>query len=471
MELRGQILMFSENGCKECMNAKTKLESLLLPYVEVDLSAYPERRSEMENLTGKKQVPQIFFNDSHIGSYNELINLESSDQLDSLIQLVKDNPVPEIAPTHPDKYTSDNESNNNKTNLEDILIKMGNQGLILSHRKFFTVHYSSFYGQDMVAWLTREEGISYDGALQTGQQMVKKSLIVHVSDERRPFVDSNELYKVVGAGHPSALNAGLAPSGGEMSAVKIGENLRKCMTSLAGKHITEEGYKVDYQGIKADVEFAKYVVTAQALQRVNIDGLSRNERVAMFINIYNSLVVHGIVSRGAPSNHFIRYKFFNNVSYVIAGHKYSLNDIENGILRANRRGMTDLSNPFSVHDPRLAVALDTPEPRVHFALNCASKGCPPIRFYSADKLDSQLNSATKAFLTSGGCVVNRDTHQVSLSPILKWYKVDFGKCDSEMLKWICGFINQTESGRVLEELIDTNQYKISWQSYDWSLNH
>ena len=473
MEIKGQILIYSESGCKECMNTKTKLESLLLPYVEVDLVHHPDRRFEMENLTDRDTVPQIFFNDHHVGGYYDLIDLETSSQLDSFIDQLKNTPVPDTAPKPPENNSASSGAlvGTNRIKLENLLVKMADQGVLASRRKMFTVYHNSFQGKDLVAWLTSQEMMSYQDALNTAGDMMKQGLIVHVSDPEHPFADSTQLFKVVGADYPSALNAGITHSSADVSAVKISENLRKIMTSLSGRHISEEGYKVDYEGIKTDVEFAKFVITAQSLQRVSLTGMSKEEIIAMFINIYNALVVHGIVSRGAPSNHLVRYQFFKNVSYVIAGNNYSLNDIENGVLRANRKGMADLCKPFSAGDPRLSVALEAPEPRVHFALNCASKGCPPIRFYSPEKLETQLNRATKSFLSSGGCAVDSKTHQVSLSPILKWYKADFGKSDSDMLRWVCGFINNTDEGRVLQELIDTKQFKIVWQDYDWSLNH
>lgn len=71
------------------------------------------------------------------------------------------------------------------------------------------------------------------------------------------------------------------------------------------------------------------------------------------------------------------------MSYVISGYTYSLNDIENGILRANRKPIGSLRKPFPKGDPRLLVALPNPEPKVHFALVCGAKSCPPIKTYSA----------------------------------------------------------------------------------------
>ena len=58
--------------------------------------------------------------------------------------------------------------------------------------------------------------------------------------------------------------------------------------------------------------------------------------MAFFINIYNALVIHGNIERGTPTNTYQRYKFFSTVSYNIGGQNFTLNDIENGILRGNK---------------------------------------------------------------------------------------------------------------------------------------
>ena len=116
---------------------------------------------------------------------------------------------------------------------------------------------------------------------------------------------------------------------------------------------------------------------------MNLEKISLNERVAFFINVYNALVIHGTVEKGTPKNNWQRYKFFSSTSYNLGGHIYSLNDIENGILRANKSAMGTLyMTPFSKDDPRLSLALDQAEPRIHFALNCGAKSCPPIKTFS-----------------------------------------------------------------------------------------
>ena len=95
----------------------------------------------------------------------------------------------------------------------------------------------------------------------------------------------------------------------------------------------------------------------------------------------------------------ICFRFFSSVSYVIGGLVYSLNDIENGILRSNRQSMGTLyRKPFKDEDPRLKVSLGQVDPRIHFALNCGAKSCPPITTFSGDQVQDQLKIATASFL-------------------------------------------------------------------------
>ena len=76
-------------------------------------------------------------------------------------------------------------------------------------------------------------------------------------------------------------------------------------------------------------------------------------------------------------------QFFNNTAYVLGGSPFTLQDIENGVLRANKKGVGALSPQFSKVDPRRRLSLDQAEPRIHFALNCGAKSCPPIKTFSA----------------------------------------------------------------------------------------
>ena len=77
MVFLGRVLLYTVTGCPFCARAKKLLNDLQVPYVEVNLERYPGRRYEMQERTGRRTVPQIFFNSKHIGGYDELKKLVS----------------------------------------------------------------------------------------------------------------------------------------------------------------------------------------------------------------------------------------------------------------------------------------------------------------------------------------------------------------------------------------------------------
>ena len=103
-----------------------------------------------------------------------------------------------------------------------------------------------------------------------------------------------------------------------------------------------------------------------------------------------------------------RLRFFWNTSYIISGYVFTLDDIENGVLRGNRKGPAHIFRQFSSKsDPRLRFALPKPEPLIHFALVCGAKSCPPIKCYTEAKVKEELRIAaevniSKYSVTSAG---------------------------------------------------------------------
>ena len=71
-EFKGRVIIFSIPTCRFCKRAKALLSDLAVPYHDVNVERYPERRQEAQARTGRRSVPQIFFNDKHIGGYDEL---------------------------------------------------------------------------------------------------------------------------------------------------------------------------------------------------------------------------------------------------------------------------------------------------------------------------------------------------------------------------------------------------------------
>lgn len=148
---------------------------------------------------------------------------------------------------------------------------------------------------------------------------------------------------------------------------------------------------------------------------------------AFWINIYNAFSTYLL----QPNPKIIltqagRIKHFNAKVVVIAGHTLSLNEIEHGILRKSKiwwsKGyliklwVKGFEKKFRVNE------FDN---RIHFALNCGGESCPPIRFYTPEQMEEQLQLATLSFL-EGETSYDKETGIVNTSGILLWYVGDFG---------------------------------------------
>uniref|UniRef100_A0A3P8XNY3 Uncharacterized protein n=2 Tax=Esox lucius TaxID=8010 RepID=A0A3P8XNY3_ESOLU len=260
--------------------------------------------------------------------------------------------------------------------------------------------------------------------------------------------------------------------GGVNGAAELSVILRDMILKLFSEYLSTDGKSVDYKAMSLSPVFEHYCELAVQLQRVELLSLTREEKLAFFINTYNALVIHGNLRLGAPTNMWQRYRFFNYVSYLIGGEVFTLQDIENGVLRGNRKGVAQLLRPFSKTDPRLQVALPDAEPLVHFALNCGAKGCPPIKTYTPQDVDSQLRTAAEAFLEDdGGCMVDSEKGEVRLSQIFKWYKADFGGTDEKLLNWILEHMGKSPKRSSLQSVLSSGKIKVSYLPYDWSTNN
>lgn len=476
MELKGQVVVYSILGCPHCMKAKNTLQEKGIPYTDISLDKFPQCREELTSKTDKKSVPQIFFNATHVGGNDDLQALiNDKERFDSLLDDVITNEAPPDAPQIPDPETAVPDSDVGDFACEPdeyaVLVKnLRASGLIKDHRRLLMVHKNTFVGKEFVDWTVKTKGLDRSVAVEMGQKLIDQHF-GHNLKSNQTFEDSDTLYRLMDDDESTALNAGEMSTCEPRPAGELGEDIRKLILKIYAAFLSPDGKKVNYKGIAGSDEFKKYIRLTKELQRVNVVDASGDEKVAFFINIYNALVIHANVAFGPPVNLWQRYKFFNTVRYIIGGHAYSLQDIENGVLRANRKGVGMLFRPFSQSDPRLRVALEDPEPFIHFALVCGAKSCPPIKTYSTDGLEGQLKLAAEAFLDSDdGLTIDMNKKQIMLTKILSWYQEDFGKNKEEVLQWILANLSDGERKSQLKELLDGKSYKVGYMQYDWGLN-
>ncbi|GFY96493.1 electron carrier/ protein disulfide oxidoreductase [Actinidia rufa] len=116
------------------------------------------------------------------------------------------------------------------------------------------------------------------------------------------------------------------------------------------------------------------------------------------------------------------------------------------------------------------VALPYSEPLIHFALAWGHRSGPALRCFSPGNIDKELMEAAQSFLRSGGLIVDLNAKIASVSRILRWYSIDFGKNEVEVLKHAANYLEMDESEGLLE-LLATTQLKVVYQPYDWGLNY
>ena len=202
---------------------------------------------------------------------------------------------------------------------------------------------------------------------------------------------------------------------------------------------------VNYQGFKNEESVLDNYL--RVLEEVDSKILSPNEQFAFYVNAYNAWTIKLILSAypGVKSIKDLGSLFkspWKKKICRIDGGVVTLDDIEHSILRT-----------------------DFKDPRVHFAINCAAKSCPPLRSepYSGGELDQQLDEMTRAFIND--LKSNRlEDHTLYVSSIFKWFAEDFNND-------IIGFFLKYAKGDLKEPLeAHKEKIRIKYLDYDWSLN-
>lgn len=197
---------------------------------------------------------------------------------------------------------------------------------------------------------------------------------------------------------------------------------------------------VDYPAFQAAPGFRAYV--AELARPVQLAG--RADELAYYINAYNALAIAGILEGLSPSSAIGRQRFFRFRDWPLAGRSITLHDLEHEVLR-----------PLG-------------EPRIHFAIVCASRSCPFLRSeaYVPSRLDAQLDAQARAFVNDPfRNRFDKATKTAQLSEIFKWFDEDFRAAGS-VQKYLARYVADADVARVLA----ADGYRIEWIAYDWGLN-
>ena len=228
---------------------------------------------------------------------------------------------------------------------------------------------------------------------------------------------------------------------------------------------TDAAGRVDYARLAGSADFAAASEAARGLAGLRLETLAgRGERLAFWINVYNALVLHGIVALGVRRSVARAWNFFGRAAYRIGGFVLTPDDVEHGVLRGNRRRVFPPLRPFRARDPRRGLALDPLDPRIHFAINCGARSCPPVSVYRAALIDTQLDRAARSFVNTE---VALEDGRVVCSRLFKWYRRDFdgaGGVPAFLLRYL-------DDGPARRTLAGTASPTVTFRGWDWSLHH
>ncbi|MGZ8940460.1 MAG: DUF547 domain-containing protein [Limisphaerales bacterium] len=207
---------------------------------------------------------------------------------------------------------------------------------------------------------------------------------------------------------------------------------------LLGKYATSNGVKyAAWKGNAADVAALAEVVDAIGKEKVG--SLGKKEQLAFYINAYNAWILNETLEKyPTKSVKDALFTFFTSKRITVAGEQTSFKRLEDDVIRAK----------FG-------------DPGIHFALNCASRSCPPLdrEPFTAGKLDSQLERLARGYINSdNGVRYDEASKTAQLSKIFEWYKDDFK--DGGPI----AYINKRRTKPL------PNDVKITYQDYDWALN-
>jgi hypothetical protein len=206
---------------------------------------------------------------------------------------------------------------------------------------------------------------------------------------------------------------------------------------------------VDYNGIAGDQTFKSFM---ESLKSANLDSLSHDGKLAFWINAYNAVTIDKVI-KWKPKKSvrqtiipgvWTSTKFFTTREHTVAGKRLSQDDIEHEILRKQFK-----------------------DPRIHFAIICASSSCPPLpRFaYTAENVQTKLEEETRKYINSDrGMRIDFAENTLYLSKLFDWFSGDFESKSGSILDFLTPYLDEKTLAFFKREP------KIGYIHYDWSLN-
>jgi hypothetical protein len=214
----------------------------------------------------------------------------------------------------------------------------------------------------------------------------------------------------------------------------------KTWDALLAEAVTDG--KVDYARWHENADFDTLVNQVGA---TNTAAMNRQEKLVFYINAYNILAAKGILDGSSPASLLGRFVYFKRDKYLVAGEEITLYALEHELIRPLK------------------------EPRIHFAIVCASHSCPVLQSeaYTLLKLDEQLEAAAVQFINDPQRnQFDIARREAAISSIFKWFEEDFVEAAGSLQAYLAPYVKEEKAADLLQQ----EAFKVSYQKYHWRLN-
>lgn len=234
--------------------------------------------------------------------------------------------------------------------------------------------------------------------------------------------------------------------------------LAQALEAVKAAHFDAAGAACDYAALAGSRERGQLAACLDSLAGFDPKNLRIPAQTAFWLNAYNALVLRDAAELGMRD-------FFERQRARVAGHAWSLDDIEHGLLRGNVPKYGHLRAPMQRSDPRLAHAPLAFDERIHFALYSACRSSAPLRVLHGESLDAELEAAARDYLRATVRVKDEGA-RVKVPKIFHWYADDFGG-ESGALEFVVARLDEASV-----EVIDRRQgsVRLKYYEFDWTLN-
>ncbi|KAJ4831612.1 hypothetical protein Tsubulata_014827 [Turnera subulata] len=172
------------------------------------------------------------------------------------------------------------------------------------------------------------------------------------------------------------------------------------------------------------------------LASVNLQNLTQQEKLAFWINIYNSCMMNAFLEHGIPESPEVIVALMRKATINVGGHLLNAITIEHFILRLPYHSRYNISKGAKNDEmtARSKFGLELSEPLVTFALSCGSWSSPAVRIYTASQVENELEVAKREYLQA---TIGISERKFAIPKLLDWYLLDFAKDLESLLDWIC----------------------------------